>query len=209
MIIEPSHFKYLVIQRGEVSDQRHDFKKWKAAYESSLLDIFSSIHPCLPQRCRSVLDIGGGLGGIDLLLVSHYRADLQVCILDGLDCPPEVQWHNKPFNHAGVTEDFHQKNGNEHIEVVFPRPKPPRKFDLIVSFAAYCFHIHPNDYLDVLRESMHEKTVLIFDVRRTKRDWLEVLVREFGKPLVLKQGEKFVRLAFRCDPSLSSAAVGQ
>jgi hypothetical protein len=208
MIIEPSHFEYLVIQRGEVSDQRHNFKKWKEAYERSLMDIFTSIHPCLPPRCRSVLDIGGGLGGIDLHLVAHYGAALEVCVLDGLDCPPKVQWHNQPFNHAKVTKDFHRKNGNENIEVVFPAPSPPRKFDLIVSFAAYCFHILPCDYLEVVKESMHEKTILIFDVRRARRDWLEQLLREFGKPLVIKQGEKFVRVAFKCDQSLSSAAVG-
>lgn len=209
MIIEKKHFEYLVVQRGEVSDQRHDFKKWKAAYERSLMEIFSTIHPVLPVHCRSVLDIGGGLGGIDLHLVTHYGAGFRVCVLDGLDCPPEVESHCKPFSNAEVTRDFHRKNGNQNIEVVFPAPKPPRKFDLIVSFAAYCFHILPGDYLDVVKESMHEQTVLIFDVRRSRRDWLETLIREFGKPIVLKQAEKYVRLAFRCEQSLSSVAVGQ
>jgi methyltransferase family protein len=209
MIIEPSHFEYLVIQRGEVSDKRHNFKAWKTAYETSLMDIFTSIHPVLPQRCGSVLDIGGGLGGIDLHLVSHYGPDTQVCVLDGLDCPPKVNWHNQPFNNAEVTKDFHRKNGNENIEVVFPRPDPPRKFDLIVSFAAYCFHILPCDYFEVVAESMHENTVLIFDVRRQSPDWLKECIVMWGKPIVLQRREKFVRLAFRCDPSLSFAAVGQ
>lgn len=209
MIIEPRHFEYLVVQRGEVSDQRHDFKQWKAAYERSLMEIFSSIHPVLPDRCTSVLDIGGGLGGIDLHLVTHYGGGTRICVLDGLDCPPKVAWHNQPFNHAGVTKDFHRKNGNDNIEVVFPAPSPPRKFDLIISFAAYCFHIMPSDYLDVVKSSMHEKTILIFDVRKQRRDWLELLLREFGRPIVLKQSEKYVRVAFRCDQSLSSVAVGQ
>jgi hypothetical protein len=209
MIIEPNHFEYLVIQRGEVSEHRQNFKKWKDAYERSLMEIFSSIHPCLPAGARSVLDIGGGLGGIDLHLVGHYGAGFEVCILDGMEDPPKVEWHHKTFNHAGVTTDFHVKNGNKKITVCFPKPFVPKKFDLIVSFAAYCFHIIPSDYFDVVRESMHENTVLIFDVRRTKRDWVEMAVREWGKPIVLKQAEKYVRLAFRCDPTLSSAAVGQ
>lgn len=208
MIIEPSHFEYLVIQRGEVSDHRHNFGQWKAAYEKSLMEIFTSIHPALPQRCRHILDIGGGLGGIDLLLVGHYGAGTKVSILDGLDCPPKVEWHNKPFNNAAVAKDFHRKNGNDNIQVCFPAPSEPTKFDLIVSFAAYCFHILPCDYLDTVKASMHDKTILIFDVRRHRRDWLETLIKEFGVPVVLKKGEKFVRLAFKCDPSLSSAAVG-
>lgn len=208
MNIEKKHFEYLVIQRGEVSDYRHDFKQWKAAYERSLMEIFSSIHPVLPAECTSVLDIGGGLGGIDLHLLAHYGADTRICILDGLDCPPEVNWHDKPFNHAGVAKDFHAKNGNDALEVVFPAPDPKRKFDLIVSFAAYCFHIMPYDYFEAVRNAMHEDTILIFDVRK-RDDWLQDIVKEWGKPIVLKRGEKFVRLAFRCKQSLSSVAVGQ
>jgi hypothetical protein len=207
VIIEPAHFEYLVIQRGEVSDQRHNFKGWKAAYERSLSEILTSVSPVLPDHCRSVLDIGGGLGGIDLLLSARYGGDLRVCILDGLDCPPMVEWHHQPFNHAGVTKDFHRKNGNEHIDVVFPAPDPKEKFDLIWSFAAYCFHIIPSDYFDVVKQGMHDKTVLVFDVRRTRRDWLEMAIREWGKPLILKQADKYVRLAFRCASS-SSVAVG-
>lgn len=209
MIIEPHHFEYLVIQRGEVSDHRHEFAAWKKAYQKSLMEIFSSIHPVLPARCRSVLDIGGGLGGVDLHLVAHYGADTEIVVLDGLDCPPRVVLHCEPFNNAEVTIDFHKKNGNDNIEVVFPAPNPPRKFDLIVSFAAYCFHIPPSEYMEVVKQSMHEDTVLIFDVRRMLRHYVEQLIVEFGKPIVLKKTDKLVRLAFRCAPSLSSVAVGQ
>lgn len=208
MNISPEHFRYLVIQRGEVSDQRHDFTVWKAAYEKSLLDIYSTIHPILPEHCKNVLDIGSGLGGIDLLLARRYRG-LEITLLDGLDCPADVHSHHEPFSNARVAQDFHRKNGSDAVTCCFPAPDPTQKFDLIISFAAYCFHILPCDYMDVMKRAMHEDTVVVLDVRRTRPDWLEQVVSAFGKPIVLKQEKKYVRLAFGCRQSSSFAAVSQ
>lgn len=195
MIIEPDHFRYLMIQRGEVSDHRHDFQAWKTAYEQSLLRIFMSIKRVLPEKCSSVLDVGSGLGGIDVLLARHY-GQLDVCLLDGIDCKAEVHKHREPFNNAAVAMDFQRKNGNHSVECCFPTP-PARTFDLIVSFAAWCFHIAPEVYIDAVKAAMHADTVLILDVRK-RSDWCEALTSAFGRPAFLEQGEKYLRLAFRC-----------
>lgn len=207
MVIEPEHFRYLVIQHGSISDQRHDPKMWKKAYEKSLMDIYSSIHPVLPAKCASVLDIGSGLGGIDLLLKQSYRK-LHVTLLDGLDCPADVQWHHKPFSNAKVAKDFHEKNGSSDVDCVFPAPDANKKFDLIVSFAAYCFHIPPADYFDVVKYARHADTVCIFDVRKERPQYLRELVDVLGKPVVLKNEKKYVRLAFGCEQLSSSAVDG-
>lgn len=208
MVIEPDHFRYLVIQHGSISDQRHDPKVWKQAYEKSLLDIFSTIQPVLPPIVENILDIGSGLGGIDVLFKQHFgRA--KITLLDGLDCPADVQWHHRPFSNAKVAKDFHAKNGNTEVECVFPAPDPNKKYDLIVSFAAYCFHIPPSDYLDVVLKARRTRdTVCIFDVRRERPQWLLELVNALGKPVVLKQEKKYVRLAFGCEQSSSSVGVG-
>jgi SAM-dependent methyltransferase len=197
VIIEPEHFRYLVIQRGEVSDHRHDFAAWKVAYEQSLVRIFMSIKPALPERCSSVLDVGSGLGGIDVLLARHF-GQLDVCLLDGIDCEAEVHKHREPFSNAAVAMDFQRKNGNHSVECCFPTP-PDRKFDLIVSFAAWCFHIAPEAYIESVKAAMHADTVLILDVRK-RSDWYEALTAAFVSPTILEQGEKYLRVAFRCRP---------
>jgi hypothetical protein len=209
MVIEPEHFRYLVIQRGEVSDQRHDPKVWKQAYEKSLMDIFSSIHPVLPPVCESVLDIASGLGGINIVLLQHYGR-LKVTLLDGLNCPADVQWHHKPFSNAKVAKSFHAANGSREVDCVFPEPEKDRKYDLITSYAGYCFHIPPADYLDVvLRARRSKDTICIFDVRRERPQWLLELAGALGKPVVLKSEKKYVRLAFGCEQSSSSVEDGQ
>lgn len=205
MIIEPEHFRYLVIQRGEVSDQRHDFRAWKAAYEQSLLRVFMSIRSTLPAQCSSVLDIGSGLGGIDVLLARHY-GHLDICLLDGIDCPAEVHKHREPFSNATVAMDFQHKNGNHGVTCCFPKP-PDRTFDLIVSFASWCFHIEPAEYIDAAKAAMHEKSTLILDVR-TRSDWYDALREAFGSPTILKQETKYLRIAFNCRQQSSSPAAG-
>ncbi|NJN00172.1 MAG: hypothetical protein HC793_00340 [Aquincola sp.] len=194
MIIEPKHFDYLVIQRGEVSDHRHDFNEWKNAYEKSLEEILASIEGHLPDRCTHLLDIGGGMGGIDVLLHRHFGGKTEVHILDGLEDPPEVKSHANTFSNAEVASDFLRVNGVRSIGYHWPRPLPHLKFDLIVSFAAYCFHIPPTTYFDVLTQMSKPGTVFIFDVRASNTLWLEQLVVLLGKPVVLERGKKHVRL---------------
>lgn len=205
MIIEPRHFEYLAVQRGEVSDQRHDFVAWKAAYQRSLLRILASIKPAIPDRCSSVLDVGSGLGGIDVLLAKHYGS-LEVCLLDGVACEPVVHRHAEPFSNREVAMDFQAKNGNQRVTYCWPTP-PARTFDLIVSFAAWCFHIEPKRYVDVVKTAMHTDTVVILDVR-ARADWHEELRTALGRPVILHQEHKYFRMAFNCSRQSLSRAAG-
>lgn len=202
MIIEPSHFKYLVTQRGEVADQKDDFTNWKAAYEASLNAIMAELVPVLPDPCNGVLDIGSGLGGVDALLAAHYGSSLRVRLLDGEEDPPEVRMSCIPHNSMAVAKDFLTKNGVKDFGYYTPgaahKLRQESPFDLVVSFVAYGFHFRPDEYLTDLQAVVHDKTKLIFDVRRTKTEWLRDLVKAFGKPKVLSGTAKSVRVAFRC-----------
>lgn len=196
MIIGLEHFKYLQIQRGEVSDHRANFSKWKAAYEASLGAILDSIEPALPARCRALCDIGSGLGGIDILLAQRYGADMAIGLVDGFADKPEVVSHAQTFNDMEVALDFHRKNGAKNTFGIRPEEDWRGDFDLIVSFAAFAFHIPPTTYLDQIMACSHKGTVVIFDVRRSKKMWLEQLAEKLGVPQVLAKGEKFVRCAW-------------
>lgn len=197
MIVEKKHFEYLVIQHGKVSDARHDFELWRSAYRTSLDGVFDSIRAALPAKCDSVLDIGSGLGGIDILVALHYSPQPSIYLLDGVDDPPVVKNSFTTFSNLTVARDFLRKNGvltvNPDDAVVF---KPGRKYDLIHSYFAYGFHIHPGNYLRDIKDVMHKDTVCIFDVRRSKREWLREFIEVLGQPKVLHQAEKYVRLAF-------------
>ena len=68
MIVEDSHFAYLKLQKGALHGLADDRAAWLAAYQQSLVEDLASMAPYLPETCRNVLDVGSGLGGIDVLL---------------------------------------------------------------------------------------------------------------------------------------------
>jgi hypothetical protein len=50
--------------------------------------ISTQIRPLLPETIEGVLDIGGGMGGIDALINHEYGGTLDVVIVDGDRDPP-------------------------------------------------------------------------------------------------------------------------
>lgn len=200
MIIEKKHFAYLVNQRGEVAHERADFDRWRAAYEASIQHIYEDIRPFLPRECGSLADIGSGLGGIDIALSAHYEDRPHVCLVDGDNGSPEVTWSFEPHNSMAVAFDFLHKNGVTDVSSLSPGNLDKWKgepFDLVVSFAAWGFHIHPGNYLGDLMKVIHPQTVVILEVRRTKEEWLRLFVEALGVPKVISKADKLVRLAFR------------
>jgi hypothetical protein len=201
MIIHENHFQYLVNQRGEVAHERADFNRWQAAYEASLEAIYQNIVPVLPHECGSLLDIGSGLGGIDIHLSRHYAHCFpHICLLDGDNGNPEVDWSFEPHNSMAVAFDFLHKNGVTDVSSLSPGNLDKWKgepFDLVMSFAAWGFHIHPGNYLGDLMKVIHDQTVVIVEVRRTQEEWLRLFVEALGAPKVLFRANKLVRLAFR------------
>lgn len=199
MIIKPDHFKYLYIQRGEVSDAyKHGFAAWQQAYEASLAEIMDSIAPALPERCSEILDVGGGMGGVGLLLRGRY-ATARYRVLDGVDDDAEVRSHHKTFNNAAIARSFHEVNGvlnSEWLPTDTAKIEP--EVDLVVSFAAWGFHILPGDYLDLVKSALAPHATIILDVRHSRADYLTDLVAGFGRPSqVLHRGKKIVRLAWQ------------
>lgn len=199
MIVKPEHFKYLHIQRGEVSDAyKAGFDHWLAAYEASLAAIMASVDPVLPRHVSQILDVGGGMGGIGIHLSRRYEA-AAYWVLDGVDDAPEVRSHAKTFNDAAVAASFHRANGVLNSKwVPTSTQKFDVKFDLVVSFAAWGFHIFPGDYLDLVKSALAPHATIILDVRKTRPDWLSELAEAFGRPThVLERGKKHVRIVWQ------------
>jgi SAM-dependent methyltransferase len=171
---------------------------WKKAYEDSITQVYVSVVDSLPAKVGVVLDVGSGLGGINIPLCADHPG-LLVCTLDGLDNPPEVASHHQPFNNAALTQDFLRSNGvKNHKHYPAGAQKFDEKFDLVWSFAAWGFHIYPGDYLDQVKEALAPKAVVVLDVRKTKDHWLAMFIHAFGKNLqVLERGKKHVRVVWQ------------
>lgn len=190
---------YLVLQKGALDHLKHDPAEWDAAYNRSINNTFKTIAPFLPEKCATVLDIGSGMGGINALLAQHYSY-LEVVLLDGLADAPKVKTHNQTFNDWNIARRFLFTNGVGNLDYIAPTEtenwKGRLKFDVIISFGAWCFHFPPSEYLDFVVRHCKLGTVLILDVRISKSDWLEELHIVLGQSEIIRTTRKFEKRKF-------------
>jgi SAM-dependent methyltransferase len=168
------------------------------AYKASLQEIYESVLPHLPGKCAALLDVGSGLGGIDVLLSRHYGHKVLVCTIDGEDDPAEVKLHRIPFNNQIIQADFLRLNGvllQHHYSPDFDQLE--ERFDLVVSFASWCFHFPPEVYLDRILLALSPAAVIVLDVRNSKPDWLMQLRKVFGTGTEIATTEKFTRMVWK------------
>lgn len=195
-------FPYLAVQRGGISDLISDRPKWNEAYMDSLWRDFDHLEPHLPAKCDALLDVGGGMSGISILL-SRYYAQRQVhkphvYVLDGDEDAPVVVRHARTFNNHKVGRRFLQSNGVVDFTGITPacEVRPPPGCDLIISLQSWCFHYNPETYLEYVLLCARRSCRLIIDVRKDYKTWRRILNDAFTFKEVLHEGAKSERCLF-------------
>ena len=186
-------FAYLVLQRGSLDHLKHDRSAWESAYRQAIDHSYQGMKPHLPRECRGILDVGAGLGGIDILLARHYDHKPRVTLLDGEDDPPKMERHALTFGNRQVAMRFQQDNGCLNVDYLSPVNLRVRKVDLVVSTGAWCFHIPPDAYLSFVRQCCHPGATLITDVRNENPHWLKQLAAVFTPVAVVAVKDKRTR----------------
>jgi len=111
-------------------------------YIKSLRDDFAGIEPHLPESCESILDIGCGMAGIDILLKRKYP-DAKLYLLDG-DGPKE-DWRGgfekdmKPFSNREVATAFLASNGVT-VDRWYDIGTQDIEADLVISLLSWGWH---------------------------------------------------------------------
>jgi SAM-dependent methyltransferase len=190
---------YLIAQRGAIDDMRGDNDTWLEAYGETIMSEFQSIEGYLPKQCEALLDVGSGMGGIDILISRHYDNQLEVTLLDGVDDTPDVSAHAKTFNDMRIAMHFLKLNGVARanwIDANGANRRASRYYDLVVSFHSWCFHLEPAVQLSLVAEATQPGAVLILDVRRGKPEWRQALERYFRLDRVIYTATKFETLRY-------------
>lgn len=199
LVIPDSVYPYLRVQKGEIN-HIEDRKEFELAYNQGLNELLYQMVPHIPTDIKNSLDIGSGMGGIDILLNKHFKQN--VYLLDARQTPPICKKHDEPFNSfKEALKFFHQNDadfsGYFDANNKETRSQQKRKFDLIFSIGSYCFHYSPLVYLDFVKASCHKDTVLIFDIRNRHADWLEILRESFTETAIILESEKFTKRVFK------------
>lgn len=190
-------FEYLVIQRGRISELSSNRTLWHEAYEHSLDLDFASIEKFLPPAADRIMDIGSGLGGIDILLARHFRQP-EIWLVDGDDDSPVVILHAKTFNCMQTARRFLSRNGVASVVTMSPgMDQLAAPCDLIISLQSWCFHYAPVTYIGWAKACSKPGTILIVDVRKRYVWWRKELAAAFKEIGVAIAGEKFDRVVYQ------------
>lgn len=195
--ISDEAFSYLKLHRGSIEHLARHRGHWEQAYRAGLEKSYLGMMYYLPIECSSILDIGAGLGGIDIILSRHYGGTPKITLLDGEADAPKMELHRKTFGHREVARRFHKDNGQANFDYVSPQTElTPRPVDLTISTGAWCFHFPPEEYLDFVMKCMRPGGVLITDVRKDKPQWLETLSKKLVFAGTIAEQKKRDRLVF-------------
>ncbi|CAN5574866.1 hypothetical protein BH23CHL2_BH23CHL2_31160 [soil metagenome] len=178
----------------------------KTLYQRDMLAEFDTFREALPDGCAAILDIGCGVGGIDVLLDRHYRPRQPlIYLLDRTETSRRIYYlmRRRPafYNSLVVARDLLRSNGipEERIHLVaatdrFDIPVKGRKFDLIISLLSWGFHYPVESYLDQAADRLTDTGRIILDIRRGTGG-VDVLRRRFASVEVVWESEKFRRVA--------------
>jgi SAM-dependent methyltransferase len=186
-----------------VESRRRD--KVARAFAEGLERDMNSLRPFMPERAESVLDIGCGLGGIDLLLHRYYAPESpSLALLDRDSLSPEVFYGYEDvaasYSSLAHAREFLEENGVpegdiETFDAAGDGYPAGGRFDLILSLISWGFHYPLSTYLNEVDASLAPGGTLIVDVR--DGTGAEEELRALGDPELVEESRSRRRLCIR------------
>jgi SAM-dependent methyltransferase len=195
---------YNVVTTIEARLRRSRIKK---LYSKDMHAEYTSIRDYLPEACASVLDIGCGAAGIDVLIDQHYvDQSLDIYLLDKTEVERNVFYMFQDraafYNSLDTAKDLLTANGipAERIHLreanAANEIQVPNGVDLVISLLSWGFHYPVATYADRVKELLSIKGVAILDIRKGT-DGLDTLGDVFSQVHVILDASKYVRVAAR------------
>lgn len=176
----------------------------KKIYLDDMRYEYSTMRDHLPQKCKSVLDIGCGIAGVNIFLQQHYsKRPIDFYLLDKTETNEEIYYlYNEKgafYNSLELAGDVLATNGikRENIHLVEATEdndiQISKKIDLMISLISWGFHYPVSTYLDKAHEKLSKGGHLIIDVRK-KTDGHNLLKEKFGNAKVIEETETRERI---------------
>lgn len=153
------------------------------------------------KKAPSVLDIGAGMGGIDVFISRHYEGKAKLMLLDknGKSEHINAGFHNSAadFSHYcdfAAATDLLVANGVKHFEFYDAKNgfNFDKKFDVVISLLSWGFH-YP---IDTYAPKLAKGAVIIADVRKGTNG--EELLAAYGDVVVIHDAQKYRRVVVQC-----------
>lgn len=167
-------------------------------YGKDIKKDYGSIKDHLPENCSNVLDIGCGIGGIDLLLYNHYSGNIELNLFDFTQTDKEIYYGYKErgsiYNSLKNSAQFLADNG-VNPSAIFTHDAggkfPDGQYDIIISLLSCGFHYPVDTYLAQIIKA--KRGIVILDIRKNTGQ-IEVLKSAFGTVKIIADYGKCERV---------------
>jgi len=177
------YFQYLFPQRTRLkTEYALTLESSDASITTALTKMlqvdYDMIKNYLPETASNILDIGCGLGLIDLALYKHYNGSIKLNLLDKTNSISEdtsVRGFNKEYifyNSMDATRDVLTSNGVDDNKLNLYEVSEDsineiesKQYDIILSFLSCGWHYSIETYLDLIKKTLKPYGLLILDIR--------------------------------------------
>ncbi len=195
---------FSIYERAVRMEARSKRDEIKQAYASDIRSEFETIREFLPDACKSILDIGCGIAGIDVFLYHHYRRSVDhFYLLDKTRTEDTVFYGFKQqgafYNSLEIAKKVLHLNdiAEDHIELLEATENNEinvhGKVDLILSLISWGFHYPVSVYLTRAHEILSDDGRLVLDVRKGT-DGIKLLAEKFGRCDIIHEEKSFLRM---------------
>tara|TARA_B100001057_G_scaffold287834_1_gene287882 strand:+ start:82 stop:783 length:702 start_codon:yes stop_codon:yes gene_type:complete len=144
-------------------------------YFKIMTEEFFTIEKFIDVRDKSILSIGGGIGGLELI-INQKQKDKEFFFIERNYISKKVKYgwggmaNNEAYNNLEVQKEFLKMNGMKENQInIFDYDNddlPEIKFDLIISLLSLDYHYDFNIYIEYLKKVSKSDTKIIFDTIR-------------------------------------------
>ena len=170
----------------------------KDEYILDTWDDYLSIQEYLPESINSVLDIGCGLGLLDVFLFKiHAKPTINLLDGTGDEGNNKFMYYDKCdiYNDMKMTIRMMECNGVDSFSLYNPYYNGKIESDVIISLYSWCFHYPVNTYLELVSKSLVKDGIMIVEVKRGNGD-REILEKEFDLIDVVQENKHSDRCIF-------------
>ena len=159
-------------------NQDHEIEnKVERLFESE----FNSIKEYLPQNVKNIMDVGCGLGIIDIFLNRFYQKNLNFYLLDKNKIDKKIKYgfsqDYESYNDLEETRNLllnnHLNENSINIIDVDKKIEIKQKIDLVISLKSMGYHYPFENYLKLFSNCCTKQTTFIFDISGNQNHLLE------------------------------------
>jgi len=149
------------LQRAKLATDKYHTDQWVASCQAEADWLLKHV-----PKGGVLLDIGCGLGGIDVLLAPHFD---HLHLLDGTGWDERragYQQSTHPWNSLDLTREIMIMNGlHDKTTLIEYRERPDIHVDVVISTTSWCYHYRSEEYLSWVAAILKPGGHLCVDLR--------------------------------------------